>query len=47
MNDNQLQQQLKAQQQAARAIRLQSEKRRQEFQKAISTMLNKRDSMYE
>jgi len=47
MNDRQLQQQLKAQQQAARAIRLQNEKRKREVRQAISTMSNKQTSMYD
>ena len=45
MNDQQLQQQLKAQQQAARSIRLQDEKRKREVRQTISTMINKRATM--
>jgi len=47
MNDRQLQQQVKAQQQAARSIRLQNEKRQREVRQTLSTMMNKRDSMYD
>ena len=47
MNDRQLTQQAKAQQQAARAIRLQNEKRQQEVRNTIKTMINKRGSMYD
>ena len=43
MNDRQLAQQAKAQQQAARAIRLQNEKRQREVRNTIKTMINKRD----
>ena len=47
MNERQLQQQVKTQQQAARSIRLQNEKRKREVQQTLSTMINKRDSMYD
>jgi hypothetical protein len=47
MNDQPLHQQVKAQQQAARSIRLQNEKRAKEVRSALSTMMNKRDSMYD
>ena len=45
MNEQQLQQQLKAQQQATRSIRLQDEKRKREVRQTISTMINKRATM--
>ena len=47
MNDRQLQQQAKAQQQAARSIRLQNEKRKREVRQTLSTMINKRTTMYD
>ena len=47
MNDTQLQQQIKTQQQAARSIRLQNEKRRKEVRQAISNMMNKHSTMYD
>ena len=47
MNERQLEQQVKAQQQAARSIRLQNEKRKREVRQTLSTMMNKRDSMYD
>ena len=47
MNERQLEQQIKAQQQAARSIRLQNEKRRREIRAAISTMANKQTTMYD
>ena len=47
MNERQLLQQVQAQQQAARAIRLQSEKRKREVRQTLSTMINKRDTMYD
>lgn len=47
MNDRQLAQQAKTQQQAARAIRLQNEKRKREVRNTLTTMINKRDSMYD
>jgi hypothetical protein len=47
MNERQLTQQVQTQQQAARSIRLQNEKRAKEVRSALSTMMNKRDSMYD
>ena len=47
MSDRQLQQQAKAQQQAARSIRLQNEKRKREVRQTLSTMINKRTTMYD
>ena len=47
MNDRQLQQQVKAQQQAARSIRLQNEKRKREVRNVISNMMNKQTTMYD
>ena len=47
MNERQLQQQIKAQQEAARSIRLQNEKRKREVRNTISSMMNKRDTMYD
>jgi hypothetical protein len=47
MNDRQLQQQVKAQQQAARSIRLQNEKRKREVRNVISNMMNKQTAMYD
>ena len=46
MNERQLEKQVKTQQQAARSIRLQNEKRQREVRQTLSTMINKRDSMY-
>ena len=47
MNERQLEQQIKAQQQAARSIRLQNEKRKREVRQTLSTMINKRTTMYD
>jgi hypothetical protein len=47
MNERQLSQQAKLQQQAARSIRLQSEKRQDEIRKVVSNMMNKRATMYD
>ena len=47
MNERQLEQQAKAQQQAARSIRLQNEKRKREVRQTLSTMINKRTTMYD
>lgn len=45
MND-QLKQQASAQQQAARSLRLQQEKRAREIKEALANIENKRGSMY-
>ena len=47
MNERQLVQQVQTQQQAARSIRLQNEKRKREVRQAISIMSNKQTTMYD
>ena len=47
MNERQLKQQVNAQQQAARSVRLQNEKRKREVRQTLSTMINKQTMMYD